>query len=510
MPGWIGATRAVASGRKLLLLTGLVLTLGLAALALALLRGGASPPREGGIGPRMPTAQFPRHVVRACERAQESADFAVLCPMRLPTVFGPPGGCNAPGPATVTPVRTGGRSVGLDVTGPLHLGVLRRGSLYGRNEGWKLIRRARLAGIGGRLYYAAPGRGEPAYHADHLIFAFRRRGQGYVVSIHTSDERRTWTERDVKVLETVLDGLRPASGLEAPPRPRAEGARGSHLIGAIRLPQPSDVAVGGGDAWVIVPGRGEVVPIRDVRLGAKEPIRIPSPFNGILYSSDGSVWVASSEADRVSRIDAASQKLLGAPINVGDFPADLSMLHGQLWVLNFGDRSLSRVDPSAGRLVGEPVGLPGELGAIAAGGGRLWALDCNKGIVYALDPRRGAVRIRSRVRAAEGLGDIVVSAGSVWVSDWAAHAVLRLDPTTGKVIGRIAAGEQPEKLAGVAGDIWVSDAGTGELLRIDASANRVVEALPVGAKPVAVAADPESVWLLDQNRAVQITVGTKP
>ena len=84
------------------------------------------------------------------------------------------------------------------------------------------------------------------------------------------------------------------------------------------------------------------------------------------------------------------------------------------------------------------------------------------------------------MRAGEGLGDIAVSAGSVWVSDWAAHVVLRLDSTTGRVIGRIPAGDQPEKLAGVAGDIWVSDAGTGELLRIDAGASRVVETLPPG------------------------------
>jgi streptogramin lyase len=381
--------------------------------------------------------------------------------------------------------------------------------LYGRNEGWNLIRPGRLAGISGRLYYSPPRRGEPGYHADHLIFAFRRGGHDYVVSLHTRDERRRWSERDLKSLETVLDGLRPASAIAAPPRPRAAGARGSRLIGAIRLPLPSDVAVGGGRAWVIASGRSEVVPIEDARLGPEPPIHVPSPFNGILYSRDGSVWVASSEANRVSRIDAGSQSLRGAAIKVGDFPADLAMLRGELWVLNFGDRSLSRVDPSAGRLVGEPVGLPGELGALDAGAGLLWAIDCNKGIVYGLDPRRGAVEIRAKLRAGEGLGDIAVSAGSVWVSDWASHAVLRLDPTTGRVIGRIPAGDQPEKLAGVAGDIWVSDAGAGELLRIDASASRVVEALPVGVKPAAVAADPKSVWLLDQNRAVQVAVGRK-
>jgi streptogramin lyase len=220
--------------------------------------------------------------------------------------------------------------------------------------------------------------------------------------------------------------------------------------------------------------------------------------------------VASSDADRVSRINTASQSLRGEAIKVGGFPADLAMLRGELWVLNFGDRTLSRVDPAAGRLVAEPVDLPGELGALDAGAGRLWAIDCNKGIVYGVDPRRRAVKIRAQVRAGEGLGDIAVTAESVWVSDWASHVVLRLDPTTGRVIERIPAGDQPEKLAGVAGDIWVTDAGAGELLRIDASANRVVETLPVGVKPAAVAADHKSVWLLDQNRAVQVAVGGNP
>ena len=500
----------MTSGRKLRLLVGPILLLGLAALSLALLRGGPSPLEEGGGEPPAPSAQTPWHVLRACERAQESADFAVLCPTHLPAVFGPPGGCSAPGPATVIPIRADGQSVGLDVTGPLHVGVLHRGFLFGRNEGWKLVRRGRLAGISGRLYYSPPSQGEPGYHADHLIFAFRRRGHDYVVSLHTRDERRPWTERDVKSLAAVLDGLRPASALEAPPRPRAEGARGSRLIGAIQLPLASDVSVGGGRAWVIESGRSEVVPIEDARRGPEEPIQVPSPFNGILYSSAGSVWVASSEADRVSRIDAASQSLQGAPIKVGDFPADLALLRGQLWVLNFGDRSLSRVDPTAVRLVGDPVDLPGELGALAAGAGRLWAIDCNRGIVYGLDPSRGAVDIRARLRAGAGLGDIAVTAGSIWVSDWASHVVLRLDPMTGKLIERIPAGDQPEKLAGVASDIWVSDAGAGKLLRIDASASRVVETLPVGIKPTAVAADPKFVWVLDQNRAVQIAVGRQP
>jgi streptogramin lyase len=434
----------------------------------------------------------------------------MLCPTRLPAVFGPPGGCNAPGPAIATPIRAGGQSVGLDVAGPLHLGVLRAGFLYGRNEGWELIRRSQLAEISGRLYYSPSGRGGPGYHADHLIFAFRQLGLDYVVSLHTSDERRPWTERDIESLETVLEGLRPVSAIEPPPQPPAEGARGSRLLGAIRLSLPSDVAVGAGRAWVIAAGRSEVVPIEDARLGPDEPIQVPSPFNGIVYSMDGSVWVASSEADRVSRINAGSQSLHGAAIKVGDFPTDLAMLGGELWILNFGDRSLSRVDPSAARLVGEPVGLPGELGALDAGAGRLWAIDCNKGIVYGLDPRRGAVEIQARVRAGEGLGDIAVSAGSVWVSDWASQVVLRLDPATGRIIVRIPAGDQPEKLAGVAGDIWVSDAGTGELLRIDASASRVVETLRVGVRPAAVAASSRSVWVLDQDRAVQVAVGRKP
>jgi streptogramin lyase len=500
----------VANGKKLLLAVGLVLALGLVAFALGLLRGGPAGPDEGGVGRRTLAAQPPWHVLRACERAQKSADFTVLCPTRLPAVFGPPGGCSAPGPPAAAPIRVGGQSVGLDVTGPLHLGVLREGSLYGRNEGWKLVRAGRLADISGRLYYSPPGRGEPGYHAGHLIFVFRRLGQAYVVSLHASDDRRPWTEDDVKSLEAVLDGLRPVSAIEAPPRPGAQGARGSRLIGAIRLSQPSDVAVGGGRAWVIAAGRSEVVPIEDARLGPDEPIQVPAPFNGILYSRDGSVWVASPEADRVSRIDASSRRPRAASIKVGDFPADLAMFRGEVWILNYGDRSLSRVDPSAATLVGDPVGFPGELGALDAGAGRLWAIDCDKGIVYGLDPRLGAVEIQARVRAGEGLGDIAVSAGSIWVSDWASHVVLRIDPTTGRVVERIPAGDQPEKLAGVDGDIWVSDAGAGMLLRIDASANRVVERLHVGVRPAAVAASAESVWVLDQDRAVQVAVGGKP
>jgi DNA-binding beta-propeller fold protein YncE len=98
--------------------------------------------------------------------------------------------------------------------------------------------------------------------------------------------------------------------------------------------------------------------------------KIPPRFNGILYSRDGSVWVASSEAGQVSRINAGSQTLHGAAIKVGDFPADLAMLRGELWILNFGDGSLSRVDPLTATLVGEPVGLPASRHRITRATGR--------------------------------------------------------------------------------------------------------------------------------------------
>jgi len=65
-----------------------------------------------------------------------------------------------------------------------------------------------------------------------------------------------------------------------------------------------------------------------------------------LTVSGGSVWVANAGDDTVTRIDAATAKAAGDPLQVGDDPIGVGVGGGSVWTTNFRDDTLSRVPSS--------------------------------------------------------------------------------------------------------------------------------------------------------------------
>src|SRR5687768_14851715 len=63
---------------------------------------------------------------------------------------------------------------------------------------------------------------------------------------------------------------------------------------------------------------------------------------------------------------------------------------------------------------------------------------------------------------------IIGAAGSIWVSLWGEHALVRLDPKTGARIGAAAkTGSQPCGLAQGGGAIWTADYTGNSTTRVD-------------------------------------------
>jgi outer membrane protein assembly factor BamB len=95
--------------------------------------------------------------------------------------------------------------------------------------------------------------------------------------------------------------------------------------------------------------------------------------------------------------------------------------------------------------------LAGQGGTVYAGLGWVWAADASTGDILRLDPRTSAVRGRIHVG---GESAFAVGAGAVWALD-GNQRLLRIDPATDRVVARIAL---PQPAAGVivAGDtVWV-------------------------------------------------------
>jgi YVTN family beta-propeller protein len=94
--------------------------------------------------------------------------------------------------------------------------------------------------------------------------------------------------------------------------------------------------------------------------------------------------------------------------------------------------------------------------------------------------------------------DLAAGAGAVWVSEYNASAVLRIDPET-RAVQTIPAGSTPSGIAVGAGDVWVANNFAGTVSRIDPAVDRVVQTVPVGNGPSGVAVGDGSVWVTNSS-----------
>jgi len=60
---------------------------------------------------------------------------------------------------------------------------------------------------------------------------------------------------------------------------------------------------------------------------------------------------------------------------------------------------------------------------------------------------------------------LVLGLGSLWVADLDARTIDRVNPRTGRIIGRLRVGGVPLEVATGLGSVWVGDGG-GRVLRV--------------------------------------------
>ena len=123
----------------------------------------------------------------------------------------------------------------------------------------------------------------------------------------------------------------------------------------------------------------------------------------------GAAWVSNYGSGTISRIDSKTGTIDSFRV---DNAADLEYAYGALWVLTVEPNTVRRVDPRT--LITEailPVGrCPWQ---IAAGADAIWTTNCHDGTVTRIDPHRNEVAATIRV----GHRPLSVSVGrdAVWV-----------------------------------------------------------------------------------------------
>ena len=120
-----------------------------------------------------------------------------------------------------------------------------------------------------------------------------------------------------------------------------------------------------------------------------------------------------------------------------------------------------------------PVPVASAPCAAAAGGRFVWVSEYGAPYLLKIDPRSNRVVARTGIGTGScGLG---YGAGSLWIEDTSSSTVSRVSAATGKRTRAIRVGITPYDATFAYGAAWVTANTTGELERIDPAANRVVK-----------------------------------
>jgi serine/threonine-protein kinase len=57
------------------------------------------------------------------------------------------------------------------------------------------------------------------------------------------------------------------------------------------------------------------------------------------------VWVTNHDDNTVTRIDATTGRVIGAPVTVGEKPLGIAAGAGAIWVANYGSDTVTRIQP---------------------------------------------------------------------------------------------------------------------------------------------------------------------
>jgi DNA-binding beta-propeller fold protein YncE len=280
---------------------------------------------------------------------------------------------------------------------------------------------------------------------------------------------------------------------------------GSAIEARIRLPDAGfRVVTGAGSVWVLTRAPGPAVWRIDPR--SNEVVGTPTrlPVDGWnLAVGFGSVWVAPNGADgRITRIDARSgritERISARPIYFG---SEIALGGGYVWTGNDDERykrgsTVSRIDPATNELVGEPIEL-GSPQSLAFGRGALWDAD-HAGWIVKIDA--STLKVSARQPIDFGPHGVVVGEVAVYVADSHGSRLLEVDPRTADVQRVVELPIGPIYPIFAFGSIWTGSEAAWQgvrddrVVRIDPATLSIVETLRAGGNVSAVAAGFGSVW----------------
>jgi streptogramin lyase len=199
-----------------------------------------------------------------------------------------------------------------------------------------------------------------------------------------------------------------------------------------------------------------------------------------LAFSDDAVWVTNSRFKAVQRVSPADPSR-AASIEFPDEPCSgLTFAFGTLWVPLCGEpASLARVDPATNEIIAVlPFGPADSEGGITASDDSIWIISDATGTLLRIDPATNT--IRGKISIPAGSFNPLYAGGLVWVTGNQSNVLTPVNAQTGEVFASIAVGPQPRFLTFGAGSIWTLNQGDGSVTRVDVNSRSVSARIPAG------------------------------
>jgi YVTN family beta-propeller protein len=139
--------------------------------------------------------------------------------------------------------------------------------------------------------------------------------------------------------------------------------------------------------------------------------------------------------------------------------------------------------------------------------GFVWTTDLGLNRLVRIDP--STVRVSGKVGLGQRPYGLAASAASMWVASQQANTVARVNPRTLKVTRRIRVGYGAFAAAFGAGSVWVSLEADGSVVRIDPRRNRVVARIRGFGDPNGLVYSNRALWVSDLSRGRVVRINPR-
>jgi DNA-binding SARP family transcriptional activator/streptogramin lyase len=230
--------------------------------------------------------------------------------------------------------------------------------------------------------------------------------------------------------------------------------------------------------------------------GAGAAVLAAAIVTAVLVARGGKSGAVTVPANSVARVDIEHGRVASF-VGVGRRPLALATGPTGTWVVNADDGTVDELAPGTGKLV-RTIGVGSDVNDVAIAFGSVWVADGNDGTLTRIDAASGQIQRRLQLTAPDALGPstvFFVAADGRYVWTTLGDRLLRIDPKTNAVTGRLSVGA-PTALATGGGSVWVTTIAE-RLLRIDPRSVTLTGSIDRSNAAVGASFGDAALWLVD-------------